>query len=117
MPKFAFCILSLLPSVALSYHTHVLFTNRASPAVRRALTPTLRGVNPNSPEEDADARARLERMFAAEPAPEQFVAGGAAAEAVAADEAGALAEASEIGACGRQPARVPSDQSHSNRPG
>ena len=69
-PQFAFCLLSLLPSVALSYHTHVLFTNRASPAVRRAVTPTLRGVNPNSPEEDADARARLERMFAAEPAPE-----------------------------------------------
>ena len=70
MPQFAFCLFSLLPSVALSYHTNVLFTNRASPAVRRAVTPTLRGVNPNSPEEDADARARLERMFAAEPAPE-----------------------------------------------
>ena len=63
MPQFALCILSLLPSVALCYHSNVLFKNRASPAVRRAVTPTLRG-QPN-PEEDADARARLERMFAA----------------------------------------------------
>ena len=84
-PQFAFCLLSLLPSVALSYHTNVLFTNRASTAVRRAVTPTLRGVNPNSPEEDADARARLERMFAAEPAPEPTADSAAepAADAVA----------------------------------
>ena len=85
-PQFAFCVLSLLPSVALSYHTHVLFTNRASPAVRRAVTPTLRGVNPNSPEEDADARARLERMFAAEPAPEPTADSAAEPAADAAPE-------------------------------